>query len=790
MRRLAFVAALAFSLVPPALGASPQELVTEGNQFLAGGDTDGAISRFGEAQSLRPNSPEVDLDLGLAHYRKGEHDRAAEYFTSAAAKDGGRLASVARYNLGNARVRQGRPDDALEAYREALKADPGNDDARFNYELLERYLTEMKEQEEKRKEAEEEFKRRLDELLKEARQLFERQAEAVARTWATDAGSEGPLPAEEDFETLKGLAEEEKPFPDELASRIARALVKSRGSPQVATSDSADRRPVEASSHEELARVERDLAARARKAATEAATLAAAIRPPAKQTPQPQTPPQQEGAQGGPQGNPQVEEPPPEHPLVGKLERAGGALEEGGKAADRAAADLARASLPSAEPNEVVGLWRFARALGELTLPKEAFQRKERIRAQQAALIRDLWESFPDSRGELPGPEDRKAFWERVKAGETPPEEDRMPMARQAIAAQGAKGSKSGADGLASREATLAEEARALGWEMEAVAASSGGRSPVAVLAGMLRPAAEAMEEAEAALGASPPGAGNAERSAVLAFVRLSSAPTEMDALLAELRALLLDQAVRVLDTWKSDDRARGEVPTEEELEAAKDEIERAAKGEAEISPELEAKLGRLTSAVQASQGLEGGARAGGEAAKLQADLADRAFALAGDMKGLATSGRPGEMNPAAPMLEAAAKDVEHAKLRMEAAAMSLPSGFGPAEPEQARAVAALERALSKLAQGAGGSAGEENQQQGEQKEQQEKGEQDEGERKEGEEAEQDEKDEDSEEKERESVSKQQAERLLDEAAQEEREVRRDIRKRRGTGAVEVRRDW
>ncbi len=328
---------------------------------------------------------------------------------------------------------------------------------------------------------------------------------------------------------------------------------------------------------------------------------------------------------------------------------------------------------------------------------------------------------------------------------------------------------------------------------MEAVAASSGGRSPVVPLVGMLRPAAEAMAEAAAALRASPPETEKAERSAVLALVRLTRDPTKMDAILAELRALLLDQVVRVLDTWKSDPESRGEVPTEEELETVQDEIERAREGEGvepEPTPELEAKLGRLTSVVQARQGLEGEARAGEEAAKLQAGLADRAFALTADMKGLAASGRPGEMNPDAPKLEAAAKDVEHARQRMEAAAMSLPSGFKPAEPEQARAVAALVRALSKLSQGEGESAGQEEQQQGEEKEQQEKGEQDEDGQKEGEEGEQDEKDEDGEEKERESVSKQQAERLLDEAAQEEREVRRDMRKRRGVGAIEVRRDW
>ena len=39
-------------------------------------------------------------------------------------------------------------------------------------------------------------------------------------------------------------------------------------------------------------------------------------------------------------------------------------------------------------------------------------------------------------------------------------------------------------------------------------------------------------------------------------------------------------------------------------------------------------------------------------------------------------------------------------------------------------------------------------------------------------------------------MSKERAKRMLEEAAQQERDLRRDINKRRGTNAPEVRRDW
>ncbi len=81
----------------------------------------------------------VDYDLGAAAYRNRSYPAAAEAFE--AAGHGSSLPpGAAAYNLGNARYRAGDKAGALEAWREALRLDPGNSDARYNYELTRKEL--------------------------------------------------------------------------------------------------------------------------------------------------------------------------------------------------------------------------------------------------------------------------------------------------------------------------------------------------------------------------------------------------------------------------------------------------------------------------------------------------------------------------------------------------------------------------------------------------------------------------------------------------------------------------
>jgi Ca-activated chloride channel family protein len=77
-----------------------------------------------------------------AAYRAGEYDAAAQQLESL--KD-----SPAHYNRGNALARQGRLEDALKAYDQALRQTPGEEDTLYNRKLVEDALNKRQEQQEK-----------------------------------------------------------------------------------------------------------------------------------------------------------------------------------------------------------------------------------------------------------------------------------------------------------------------------------------------------------------------------------------------------------------------------------------------------------------------------------------------------------------------------------------------------------------------------------------------------------------------------------------------------------------
>jgi Ca-activated chloride channel family protein len=124
---------------------APDPDVDSGNQAFRAGRYDEALGHYRSAEA-RGGDPRLHFDTGAALYKLGEKSaddadkaplfqQAEEEFRRAADTDDAALKARAYYNLGNTLYQRRRWEDAIAAYRRALRADPGGDAARHNLEM-------------------------------------------------------------------------------------------------------------------------------------------------------------------------------------------------------------------------------------------------------------------------------------------------------------------------------------------------------------------------------------------------------------------------------------------------------------------------------------------------------------------------------------------------------------------------------------------------------------------------------------------------------------------------------
>ena len=109
--------------------------VEEGNRELAEGRAEEALQRYQEASEEVPASPALHYDLGLAHLAAGNHDDAIAALRQAAATPDRALRAKALRALGQAHAAAEDWEAAADAFKRALLLQPGDEDARNDYEV-------------------------------------------------------------------------------------------------------------------------------------------------------------------------------------------------------------------------------------------------------------------------------------------------------------------------------------------------------------------------------------------------------------------------------------------------------------------------------------------------------------------------------------------------------------------------------------------------------------------------------------------------------------------------------
>ena len=209
--------------------------VKKGNQLFRAGQYEQALQAFTEADvnshAGDPRLPQLYKNIGNTLTKLGKFTEAAAMYKKADdASQNAAFKADARYNSGNAWMKQQQYQQAVEAYKQALDLNPNHREARQNKELAEKLLVQQQEQqkqqqnnqnnEQQKKEQQQQQSSQnqqnqpqnkpQQEQDKQQQTPEDQQEQQTAQAQESPKGEERQLPKEEALRILDALKEKEQ----------------------------------------------------------------------------------------------------------------------------------------------------------------------------------------------------------------------------------------------------------------------------------------------------------------------------------------------------------------------------------------------------------------------------------------------------------------------------------------------------------------------------------------------------------------------------------------------------
>src|SRR6185503_9222956 len=168
----------------------PHATAREASRLYSDSKFGESAAKYREALIDDPDSSLLHYNAGLASYRDGKYDDALAALGAVASVDGEPTRTArAAYAAGNAKYRLGATAEAanpqqaltnyaeaLAAYRRAMGADPADEDVKFNHELVEKKLVDLKKKlEDQKKEQQQDQQQKQDQQKQDQQQQDQQQ---------------------------------------------------------------------------------------------------------------------------------------------------------------------------------------------------------------------------------------------------------------------------------------------------------------------------------------------------------------------------------------------------------------------------------------------------------------------------------------------------------------------------------------------------------------------------------------------------------------------------------------
>ena len=144
LARAALVMLAVLAAVTPAVAQSGNAPLRSGNRYYKKKELDKSVQQYQRAVQQAPANPTAHYNLGNAQFRKNNYDEAARSYDASVqnTQDKG-LQEKGYYNKGVAMIKQKKLQESIDAWKQALKLNASDADAREN---LEKALMQLKQQ--------------------------------------------------------------------------------------------------------------------------------------------------------------------------------------------------------------------------------------------------------------------------------------------------------------------------------------------------------------------------------------------------------------------------------------------------------------------------------------------------------------------------------------------------------------------------------------------------------------------------------------------------------------------
>jgi Ca-activated chloride channel homolog len=133
---------------------SADALVRQGNRNYNKQEYDQSLLNYEKALKKSPGNPDAQFNQGDALYRKNDYEKAvASYDDVLQSKADDKTRQSAYYNKGVAEIRQKKLEESIDAWKNALRLNPADSDARENLvkALLEKKKQDQQQQQQNKK---------------------------------------------------------------------------------------------------------------------------------------------------------------------------------------------------------------------------------------------------------------------------------------------------------------------------------------------------------------------------------------------------------------------------------------------------------------------------------------------------------------------------------------------------------------------------------------------------------------------------------------------------------------